>query len=140
MTFHLERLPVKIPVVLTILFVLVFAPPVVKCLNVHNYCHLLSDAHNPVTLELNLSTFVANTIYQNSMGSRTRLWDASKADIYKANFDQRNVNYLMSSLLELENRESVQQSDVDTIIETLNKMFLVAAEETFGHTCDISLE
>ena len=108
--------------------------PVVKCLNVHNYCHLLSDAHNPVTLELNLSTSVAKTIYQNSMSSRTRLWDASKADIYKANCDQRNVNYLMSSLLELENRESVQQSDVDTIIETLNKMFLVATEEIFGYS------
>ena len=40
----------------------------------------------------------------------------------------------MSSLLELENRESVQQSDVDTIIETLNKMFLVAADETFGYS------
>ena len=94
----------------------------------------MSDAHNPVTLELNLSTFVTNKIYQNSMGSRTHLWDASKADIYKANFDQRNVNYLMSSLLELENRESVQKSDVDTIIETLNKMFVVAAEETFGYS------
>ena len=40
----------------------------------------------------------------------------------------------MSSLLELENRESVQQSDVDTIIKNLNKMFLVAAEGTFGYS------
>ena len=108
--------------------------PVVKCLIVHNYCPLLSDAHNPVSLELNLSTFVVNTSYQNSMDSRPRLWDTSKADIYKVNFGQRNVNYLMSSLLELENQEFVQQSEVDTIIENLNKMFFVAAEGTFGYS------
>ena len=68
------------------------------------------------------------------MGSRTHLWDDSKADINKANFGQRTVNYLMSSLLELENRKSVQQSEVATIIENLNKMFLVAAVGTFGYS------
>ena len=55
--------------------------PVVKCLNIHYYCHLLSDAHNPVTLELNLSTFVANTIYQNSMAV-VRVYGTPARQIY----------------------------------------------------------
>ena len=66
--------------------------PVVKCLKVHIFCSLLSDAHNPVSLELNLNVLIQNANNSNSMGSHKRLWDASKVDEYEASFDQQSVD------------------------------------------------
>ena len=66
------------------------------------------------------------------MGSHKRLWDASKVEEYTASFDQQSVDNLISNLSELETHESVQQSDIDTIVGSLNNMFIIAAEGTFG--------
>ena len=109
--------------------------PVVKYLQVHNFCSLLSDAHNPVSLKLNLNVLIQNSNISNSMGSHKRLWDASKVEKYTASFDQQSVDNLISNLSELETCETVQQSDIDTIVGSLNSMFIIAAEGTFGSSC-----
>ena len=107
--------------------------PEVNSLYVHSFCPLLFDAHSPVDLKLNLNVIKENANNQ-SMEGHKRLWDASKADEYKASFDQKNVDELMQRVLELENRDHVQQCDMDTIVESLNSLFIVAAEETFWST------
>ena len=109
--------------------------PVVKCLNVHNFCSLLS-----VALELNLNIIIQNANISNSMGSHRRLWDASKVEEYKASFDQQSVDNLISNLSELETHKSVQQSDIDTIVGSLNSMFIVAAEGIFGSTVVVNMK
>ena len=106
--------------------------PVVKYLQVHNFCSLLSDAHNPVSLKLNLNVLIQNANISNSMGSHKHLWDASKVEEYTASFDQQSVDNLISNLSELETCETVQQSDIDTIVGSLNSMFIIAAEGTLG--------
>ena len=65
------------------------------------------------------------------MGSHKRLWDASKVEEYKASFDQQRVENLILKLSDLEMRESVQQSDIGTIVGRLNSMFIIATEATF---------
>ena len=83
-------------------------------------------------MELNLNVLIQNANNSNSMGSHKRLWDASKVEEYKASFDQKSVDNLISKLSVLETRESVQRSDIDTIVGSLNSMFIIAAEGTFG--------
>ena len=57
---HKGPVPVKTLVALIIICALVMLFPVVKNLHVHNFCSLLSDAHNPVALELNLNVLIQN--------------------------------------------------------------------------------
>ena len=112
MIIYQEPVPVKMLVAL-----IIFCVPVIFC-QVHNFCSLLSDAHNPVSLKLNLNVLIQNANISNSIGSHKRLWDASKVEEYTASFDQQSVDNLISNLSELETHESVQQSD-QTLIRLL---------------------
>ena len=107
----------------------------VICLNVLDYCSLLSDSHNPVCLELNFNGNCINGEPENgiSMQTRVKLWDSNESEHFSFNLAYQKINNIVNELSELETQENVSQTDINVILENISDVFLSSAEKSFGY-------
>ena len=107
----------------------------VLCLDVLDYCSMLSDAHNAVRLELNFKGISEGRGVESEMGQTTRvkLWDPDKSDTFASNLNHQNILNTMKMLTGLEEQEKIAQNDLDIAVKSIDDIFIASAECSFGY-------
>ncbi|MES9881062.1 MAG: reverse transcriptase domain-containing protein [Sedimenticola sp.] len=105
--------------------------PLITNLNVAEFCPLLSDVHNPVSLNLNVNRNTCNT-NRPVNNDTTRLWNDDKTSTYIENIDRNKIDSINSQLSYLQDKVNVTQSDVDYVVTELNASLIDCAKKTFG--------
>ena len=98
----------------------------VKGLHVLDFCPLLSDSHNPVSLELHLSgnnLIDGNAVNVTKPNKRLKLWEDGKSELFWSNLSYLKIDSIVSGLSDLELRENISQNDIDCILEDMNEVF-----------------
>ena len=99
------------------------------------YNPLLSDAHCP--LSVNLNVIIDKRQNQNihspsNVNFKTKLWDSEKADLFQENLDIDLFRQIDLELEQLLNRDHISQSDVNSIVSSIEHIFNTCAEMSFG--------
>ena len=107
----------------------------INTFNVHDFCHLYSDAHCPISIIL--STQPTGQNVNNGTESHTRtehikLWDHSKTDIFQQNFSLDDTSKVQIGLDKLLQKQKICQNDIDTIVNDIGSLFIDCAESSFG--------
>lgn len=105
--------------------------PTIDSLYVHEYCPMLSDVHCAVSLTLNIDPKYI-CCCQKITERKQKVWDKSKAEAFIQNINIDEVNKLDENLDQLQNRENVNQVDIDKLVEHVSAIFSSSAEESFG--------
>ena len=110
--------------------------PCVKDLFVDDFCMLLSDVHNPVTLRLSYTQNTSLTTHPIEMPDnfidRIRLWDRNNPDCFIENIDIVKISELGSKIDFLSGKESVENNDIDCIANEIAMVFCNSVEKSFG--------
>lgn len=110
--------------------------PYLKDLFVDEFCMLLSDVHNPVTLRLSytqntsLTTHSIETLDNDT--DRIKLWDRNDPECFIENIDIVKISELESKIDFLSGRESVENCDIDYIATEIAMVFCNSAEKSYG--------
>ena len=103
----------------------------VDSLIVSDFCGLLSDAHNPVSLTLTISHTI-QTARSDTYTERIRLWDSENSKNFLAHLDENKLGSILNNIIDLENRQTILQKDIDYIAESLSATFKSTAVNSFG--------
>ena len=98
---------------------------VLQNLEVCNFDHLFSDAHSPLTVNLNINS-TNRSRYENLSGlepKRTKLLDASKSHLYSENIDAESVINIDKQLSSLLHGTEITQNDIDSIVQRKGTIF-----------------
>ena len=74
----------------------------VDSLIVSDFCGLLSDAHNPVSLTLTISHAI-QTARSDTYTERIRLWDSENSENFLAHLDENKLGSILNNIIHLEN-------------------------------------
>ena len=103
----------------------------VDSLNVSDFCGLLSDAHNPISLTLTISLTIqpARSI---TYTERIRLWDTEISENFLTHLDENKLGSILNNIIDLESRQTILQKDINFFAESLSATFKSTAVNSFG--------
>lgn len=104
----------------------------VNSIHVHDFCELLSDAHNAVSLKLEISYSKEMSQSQFIGTEHIKLWDTENIEIFENCFDENELKSSLDRLNFLSKNQNVTQSDVNEIVDSLNNVFQSNAKKSFG--------
>lgn len=100
---------------------------------VDNFCPLLSDVHNPVTLKCSFKVRALECDTLNKKPSeRIKLWDRHLPELFVDNIDIVKVSEVEEQLNLLTENNSVHNSDINSIATKLGNIFVNSAELSYG--------
>ena len=103
----------------------------VDMLHVHEYCELFSDVHCAVSMDLNISYELPDSLNRKCSTEKTKLWDDEKRELFVSNLDDTKLGSILNKI-ETENSQNVSQVDVNCTAESLAEVFNSAARASFG--------
>ena len=103
-------------------------------LHVQDYCSLLSDSHNPVSLELNFNSkwLMDERVIGETTQKHIKLWDQEKSELFCSNLSYQKINNVVEGLSDLETRDNITQNDINLVLENISDVFLSSAQNSFG--------
>ena len=87
--------------------------PLLQTLYVHEFCHLLSDLHNAVSLDISIQYMEKRSTLNSERNENIRLWNSDKTASFVNSFDPQNTKELLNMLSELKSKDNVSQHDID---------------------------
>ena len=108
--------------------------PFIINLEVLDFCPVLSDVHNPVSLCIGFNTKSSCTCNKKPIEPETKLWDRSKSNQFTGNIKSHEVHFILQGLAKFTGQNTVQQYEIDSIVDSIGKIFCNASESTFGKT------
>ena len=108
---------------------------VLQNLEVCNFDHLFSDAHSPLTVDLNIDS-INRSRHENFSGlepEKIKLWDASKSQLFSENIDVESVTNIDEQLSSLLHGTEITQSDIDSIVQHIGTIFEKTSKASFGY-------
>ena len=105
-----------------------------ESLYVHDFCELLSDSHNPVSLKVNVGKFNIDNYSSCNNMDKTKLWDAEKIQSFLRNFNDDDITNLCRQIDYLKSSGSASQGDINQIVDSLNDMYISNCRSSFGTT------
>ena len=107
--------------------------PCIVDMFVDNFCPLLSDVHNPVTLKCSFKVRALECDTLNKKPSeRIKLWDRHLPELFVDNIDIVKVSEVEEQLNLLTENNSVHNSDINSIATKLGNIFVNSAELSYG--------
>lgn len=106
--------------------------PLLQCLYVHDFCELLSDSHNAVSLTFKIESIKSCSVTKESISEKPKMWDPEKADAFINNFNTDKVKHMCNILGDLSENPNFCQSDLNTIVDSLNHMYVENSQISFG--------
>ena len=83
----------------------------VDSLTVSDFCELLSDVHNPVSLTLNIS-HTTQSVRSDNYTERIKLWDSEKCENFVTNLVENRLCCILNNIIDLESTHTIFQEDV----------------------------
>ncbi|MEW8546419.1 MAG: endonuclease/exonuclease/phosphatase family protein, partial [Candidatus Thiodiazotropha sp.] len=109
--------------------------PIIKDLQVQEFSCLLSDAHSPVSLTLNVDyKRIENNTECNTSFKKQKLWEPEKSETFVDNIDILKVSDIELRLDHLIENNRVDKDDIDDIVRDIGLLFNNCAKDTFGQT------
>ena len=111
------------------------APLFSKIENLHvlEFSSLYSDAHCPVSLTLNACKNTQETKGESQqIQDNIRLWNAEKITTFQDNFNLHDLTEIEAKLSFTANRGTLQQHELDEIVNDIGVIFEKCAEKSFG--------
>lgn len=100
--------------------------------DIHDFCNLFSDVHNPVSFSLS-TCYLSRNISTGKNHSGVKLWCPDKADQFRSNIDVQAVKSIENYLNEISNSPGNLCSDnKNKVVKDICTVFTVAARDTFG--------
>ena len=108
--------------------------PTIKDLQVQEFSCLLSDAHSPVSLTIEVSYELKESNTKcNTTLTKQKLWESEKSEAFVDNIDILKVSDIEMRLDHLIDSKGVQKDDIDDIVKDIGLLFNNSAKHTFGH-------
>ena len=109
--------------------------PLLQTLYVHDFCPLLSDSHNAVSLVV-MTVFCSRvkTTSAENIKKQPKLWCPEKTDAFVNNFDVNKIVELSNRLSELCGRNDKVQDDMNPLVNSSNNVYIENCKQTFGTT------
>jgi len=103
----------------------------ISSLNVHEFCPLLSDAHNPISLTLFFNVLENDEeIY---FKKNTILWSEKKQTEYIQSLNMDKINAIEESLNNLQSStNTIKQEHIDDLVNSISTFFTDHAKDVFG--------
>ena len=109
--------------------------PIIKDLRVHEFSCLLSDAHSPVSLSIDVNYKRKESKPKcNSTFIKQKLWESEKSEAFVNNIDILKVSDIEMRLDHLIDNKRVDGNEIDDIVRDIGLLFNTSAKDTFGHT------
>lgn len=100
--------------------------------DIHDFCNLFSDVHNPVSFFLS-TCYLSRNISTGKNHSGIKLWCPDKADQFRSNIDVQAVKCIENYLNEISNSPGDLCSDnINKVVKDICTVFTEAARDTFG--------
>ena len=110
--------------------------PYIEYFTVNDFCPLLSDCHNPVSLRLSIrgeiGIYENSNVSKNSCTDKLKLWDSKKANTFNENLNNDKINEILQHVTVLETKINKTQMDIDQVVNEINDNFLESVETSFG--------
>lgn len=108
--------------------------PIIKDLQVHEFSCLLSDAHSPVSLSIDVNYERKESKSKcNSTTTKQKLWEPEKSEAFVDNIDILKVSDIEMRLDHLIDNKIVERDEIDDIVRDIGLLFNTSARDTFGH-------
>ena len=103
-----------------------------------DFSPLYSDSHSAVTLTLEIwpeSSCTFQSIHQKISETpvKVKLWNRDKSEIFVENLDKSCIVNINSKLDDFIQAPSVTESNINSIINDIDALFMKSCENTFGH-------
>ena len=108
--------------------------PYIRNLHVHEFSEILSNAHCPVTLQIQFKAQFYHSqpddIKDTGLDQKNSSWDKNKSDEFIKNIDQALLENINQTIIYHQSVNNVTQNDLDLIIENINKAILTSADKS----------
>ena len=106
--------------------------PLLQTLYVHEFCHLLSDLHNAVSLDISIQYMEERSTFNSERNENIRLWNSDETATFVNSFDPQNTKELLNMLSELKSKDNVSQHDIDNFVNYFNDFHMEKCRASFG--------
>lgn len=106
--------------------------------NVHDFDHLFSDAHCPLSVAINIRDVKIESRkvkVKHSEIPNVRLWNEDKSIQYVENINDTEISDINTYLDSLYS-ENIAAKDINDIVNRIDNVFVANAEQTFGYACN----
>jgi len=104
--------------------------PLIESMCVHDFCPLLSDVHNPISLKFDINPLYKCTC-KDEPESMPTLWDKTETETFIQNVKEEEINMIYTNLCQLQDLVNIEQSEIDQAVADLGKIYIQAAENSF---------
>ena len=112
--------------------------PLLQTLYVHEFCPLLSDSHNAVSLVMTVFFSREQTTSAEKIKKQPKLWSSDKTDDFINNFDVDRIREPSGRLSEFHNKDGIVHDDMNSFVNSLNSVYVENCITTFGTTAQKS--
>lgn len=99
---------------------------------VHDFCPLLSDSHNAVSVDIALQYIESKATLKPSGSEQPKLWNADQTEKFVNSFDPIKSRQLLNRLLDLESKTNICKHDIDNFVNSFNEAYIENCQSSFG--------
>lgn len=102
-------------------------------LKVSDFCDILSDSHNPVSMSLDFCIDVNRAEHTQCDEPKVKLWDSQRQNSFCENLSVDQIKKIENLLNSIQISGSFSQTEADHVVSELCNLFQSNCEKTFGY-------